>query len=103
MADAIGMDLLYVVRAEYDELRREVACDWPTAKLEDASDFIHEGRFSVTWDNDGPAEAAWWKWLIEVGAAMCSLNCQMAMLDPKKQPALKELLASMKPEKAVTT
>ena len=64
-------DLIYDYEAE-PIIKRA----YPNAKFEDASDGIHESRFSVTLEED---RKTWFKFLIKEGIANISIWLQMAM------------------------
>lgn len=86
MYDAIyaGADVRAIVKARY-----------PDGHFEDASDDIHPERFSV--EIAGCDEKQYWRFLIEEGIALASLNVGLAMRIPGKvQDELLALLAEMK-------
>jgi len=70
---------------------------FPAAKLTDASDYIHEGRFSV--DLEAELED-WYYWLIKTGWADCSLWFQLDLRGLKKERVeiVKRALARVKAE-----
>lgn len=62
-------------RAEVEALYRE---RWPNAKIEDASDEIHRGRFSIEMD----AELRdYYDWCIREGLVYVSFDCQLCMME----------------------
>lgn len=66
-------DLVYADDVEVEGLRTA----FPTAKIEDASDFIHDGRCSIDLE---VAEEEYFYQLLELGLATVSLKFQMWML-----------------------
>ena len=72
---AILYDLIYLAsREDYDKAWKAIQKAFPQAKIEDASDRIHEHRFSVNmsipkWD--------WYKWLLSQGLQSYSLWFQI--------------------------
>lgn len=89
-------DLLYVDESEYSELWKVVKATWPTAKLKDASDYIHDRRFSVAFaPEDAPTSTQWWRWLLQEGVALCSLNFGIAMRTPEQFDEIKLLVAEV--------
>ena len=95
----VGYDLLYVDPDEYEKLWVGVVEIWPHAKLEDASDYIHDRRFSVDFSGtDEPTEEEWWRWLLTEGAHFCSLNFTMATKMPERVDDVKAFIAKMKKE-----
>lgn len=94
MSDCM-MDVIYCDedRQLYDELWKEAAQAFPTAKIEDASDCIHGGRFSIELTT---GRKEYIKWAIRQGLAKMSLALGVMMLG--NEPELKEILAEMKAE-----
>ncbi len=83
-------DLMYCGDAE-KEIRDMVLNDYPESKLEDASDFIHEGRFSVevTCEEDD-----WYIWVMRKGIHNLSLNWELERMEhpERMKPLLMKVL-----------
>jgi len=90
-------DLIYLTDApDYSRAWNEVSTTFPSATLNDESDYIHDHRFSVTITI---TEREWLKWLIHEGLMECSLCGNMAMMDGKHNEVLEEIIAELKAKK----
>jgi hypothetical protein len=70
-------ELIYTdSRNEYEEMRSDIRSAFPGLRIEDASDFVHEFRFSVEGD---VAEDDWWPWAITKGVFMATLGGNLMM------------------------
>lgn len=94
----VGYDLLYVDPEEYSKLWTAVATAWPQAVLEDASDYIHDRRFSVEFKDDMLLRTDWWRWLLVEGAHGCSLNFTMSKIGPQETGEMKAFIVKMREE-----
>lgn len=90
-------DLIYTDTHEtYKEIRDIIKNEYD-AKIKDASDAIHTNRFSVEFDIE---KQDWYKFILQKGFALCSLNFQMAMhQDPEN---IKALIEEMKKENNIS-
>lgn len=61
---------------------KEIQDEFPDAKLEDASDYLHDGRFSVEMEAD---LEEYYFWLITSGWASCSLWFQLDLQRSKTE------------------
>lgn len=80
----------------YDEVKQA----FPSAKIEDASDFIHEGRFSVELPDDKRRE--YLKFIIAQGIAPTSLMFLTDAQSPKHKDEIKDIIEEIEREKSVT-
>lgn len=71
-------DLMY----DNDECQQAIAKQYPSAVFEDASDIVHEERFSVQIDDVSPDE--YHKWLVMSGGAAASLGINMLLMGLNK-------------------
>lgn len=67
---------------------------FPDARIEDASDFVHDERFSVELPPEKRRE--YLVWAIKAGLGGVSFTLQMMVRDPKSHAELKELIAESK-------
>lgn len=70
-------DLMYAGE-DREEIEKTIRTAWPGAIIENASDFIHEGRFSVEMDIDWDA---WIIWVMENGLLEISLHTGLLQLE----------------------
>jgi len=74
----------------------EIKQPFPLAEIEDASDFIHEGRFSVQLPDDKRRE--YLKFVILKGIAPVSLMFQMDIRSPKDKEEIRDIINEIKRE-----
>jgi hypothetical protein len=72
------------------DAERSIAGAFPDARIEDASDFIHEERFSVTLPD--ALEDTYLKHVIANGLGSVSLSVQLMLLDDGGRKKLRALL-----------
>ncbi len=90
-------DLIYVGDEQYTLAQTELRERFPDAILEDASDYIHEGRFSI--EVDVPTEE-YRQAILDLGLAMISFDFQLFMMQkPKEALALLEQWKEAKNER----
>lgn len=82
-------DFIYCDVAEAKELLDK----YPEAKTSDASDFIHEDRFSID-IND--TKKNYLKNIISAGLSEVSLMCQSALMNKDTQSLIREILDELK-------
>jgi hypothetical protein len=85
-------DLIYCDIAEAQDLLNK----YPNAKIEDASDEVHEDRFSIRIDD---TYRNYYKNLILTGVALSSLSLQMAMHEKPSLMQIQDILSEIKKEK----
>lgn len=83
------VDLIYC-----NEARTEVLERFPHAKIEDASDDIHDERISVTLPDE--EKDVYFKWIIKNGWHGVSLGIQSMLHDNASQPTLDRWLQELK-------
>lgn len=88
------MEKLYDLIYANADGRKAMGKSFPQASFEDASDFIHEERFSILVNM--PTEEYYLK-LLDVGIALCSLNFQLWMHENTEE--CKELIKKWKSAK----
>ncbi len=74
----------------------EIKQAFPLAEIEDASDFIHEGRFSVQLPEDKRRE--YLKFIMLKGISPVSLMFQTDIGSPKHQDEIKDIVDEIKRE-----
>ena len=85
-------DLIYTADDARDVMRKE----YPEARFQDASDMIHEERFSFEVPDEGFDLRRYYRHLIRNGLALVSLNFQMGLSIPgDNQNIIKELMAEL--------
>ncbi len=89
-------DLLYCGDYE-DKIREMVLQDYPDAKLEDATDTIHHGRFSVAMEIE---EDDWLLWVMRKGIHNLSFYWQAVSMDnpERMKPLVRKVLEEQKEE-----
>lgn len=89
-------DLMYCGEHE-EEIRATVLNDFPSAKIEDASDYIHRGRFSVELEIE---ESDWLLWVMRNGFHRMSLHWEMAIMERPEylNPLIKQVIAEQRAE-----
>jgi len=76
-------DLIYAGYEYYEEAKTRIKEKFPDAIIEDASDEIHEGRFSVKMDDKNERE--YFKHLIREGFIKCSLDFNVKSMGNDKE------------------
>lgn len=90
------MDLIYLGDDEdRAPLVHEIMAEYPNAKIEDASDFIHRNRFSL--EIPEVDERQFFRFAVKKGFALCCLNIGIAIRTPESW--VKEELELLKKEK----
>jgi hypothetical protein len=69
-------DLIYIDREHHAEVQEMIRAGFPAATFEDASDFIHEGRFQVTLEGVKD-RGEYYRHLIRIGVAGSSLGANL--------------------------
>jgi len=89
-------DLMYC-GAYQDEIKSMVLADFPQAKLEDASDSIHRGRFSVELEL---SDDEWLLWLMRKGVHEMSLNWELTRMEKPEylKPLIKQVVTEQRNE-----
>ncbi len=89
-------DLIYAERHQ-KEMITAVKESYPDANIEDASDFIHHGRFSIEIDCE---EDEWSRWLFHAGIFDFSLHMQtFKLLKPDEYlDMMRSIVAEIKTE-----
>lgn len=87
--DNLIYDLIYCPIVETKELLKI----YPDAKIEDASDFVHDYRFSIQ-IND--TEKNYLKNIIKIGLRDVSFNFQMSLRTKEKHSMLDEIIDELK-------
>jgi len=81
-------DLIYCADfKDYGKIKEKILEHYPEAKIEDASDDVHQARFSV--ELSDVEETNFQMMAIKEGFALCSLSIQLMRLEKPKD--LKEL------------
>jgi len=84
-------DLLYIGdQAEYDELMEKLKFQFEDISIIDASDDIHEYRFSIELPDD--QRGAYYKFIIKEGFGEASFTLVLLLQDPKSKVTWKSLM-----------
>jgi len=84
-------DLIYCSEKEGKELIDE----YPSAKITNASDEVHEERFSIELIS---TRKNYLKNVVKTGYAEASLTCQLAMQTKEDHPMMDEIIKELKEE-----
>lgn len=90
-------DLIYAEDGAIPVLKAK----YPTAVFDDASDMVHEERFSITIPDEEFDQREYYRFLIAEGLALVSLNLQLALkIAGDQHDLLMEVVDTMSKEKA---